>query len=100
MTIISFKRAGGFVSPGLRFELDLKQLPAASAQYFIGLIRQAEFFNLPENYITRSKPEECQYTITVDVGVLAHTIRTNDTTMPAALRLLVDELTALKPAHQ
>ena len=100
MTIISFKRAGSFVGEGLRFEVDLNQLPTADAQHFVALIKQAEFFNLPENSITRFNPDEYQYTITVDVGVLAHTIRTNDTTMPASLRLLVDELAALKPVHQ
>jgi len=36
----------------------------------------------------------------VDVGVITHTVRTNDTTMPAALRPLVEELTALKTVTQ
>lgn len=99
MTIISFKRAGGFVGEGLRCEINLNQLSAAEAQTFIGLIRRADFFNLPENSIIKFNPDEYQYTITVDVGVLAHTIRTNDTTMPVALRPLVDQLSALKPVH-
>jgi hypothetical protein len=95
MTTITFKRSGGFVGQGLRFELDLNQLPAADAKHIVQLIKQAGFFNLQENFIVKFNPDEYQYTITVDVGVLTHTVRTNDTTMPAALRPLVDELSAL-----
>jgi hypothetical protein len=76
--------------------LDLGQLPAKDARYLVQLIEQAGFFNLPENLIVKFNPDEYQYTITVDVGVISHTVRTNDTTMPASLRPLVDELSSLK----
>ena len=96
MTTIAFKRSGGFVGQGMRFQLDLEQLPAKDARYVIYLIEQAEFFNLPENLIVKFNPDEYQYTITIDVGIISHTVRTNDTTMPASLRPLVDELSSLK----
>ncbi|HMB25522.1 MAG: protealysin inhibitor emfourin [Chloroflexota bacterium] len=96
MTTIAFKRAGGFVGQGMRFQLDLGQLPDGDARYLIQLIEQAEFFNLPENLIVKFNPDEYQYTITIDVGILSHTVRTNDTTMPTSLRPLVDELSSLK----
>lgn len=96
MTTIAFKRSGGFIGQGMRFQVDLGRLPAEDAHYIIRLIEQAEFFNLPENMIVKFNPDEYQYTITVDVGILSHTVRTNDTTMPASLRPLVDELSSLK----
>jgi hypothetical protein len=91
-----FKRCGGFIGTGMRVQIDLDQLPIPDARDLIQLIEQAEFFNLPENLIIKFIPDEYQYTITIDLGVTRHTVRTNDTTMPAALRPLVDELSALK----
>ncbi len=67
---------------------------------FIRLIQQAKFFNIPENLIVKFIPDEYQYTITVDAGIICHTVRTNDTTMPASLRPLVDELSAFKTVAQ
>lgn len=95
MTTITFKRSGGFVGRGMRFQLTLDELPRDDANVLLRLIAQAEFFNLPENLIVKFNPDEYQYTITVDAGVLSHTVRTNDTTMPALLRPLVDELSSL-----
>ena len=96
MTTITFKRSGGFIGKGMRFQVDLDQLPVKDARYLVQLIEQAEFFNLPENLIIKFNPDEYQDTITIDRGLTSHTVRTNDTTMPAALRPLVDELSALK----
>jgi hypothetical protein len=95
MTTIVFKRCGGFVGTGMRFQLSLDQLPATDANSLLRLIEQAEFFNIPENLIVKFNPEEYQYTITVDAGIISHTVRTNDTTMPASLRPLVDELSSM-----
>jgi hypothetical protein len=96
MTTIAFKRCGGFIGTGMRFQVDLDQLPIHDARDLIRMIEQAEFFDLPENLIVKFNPDEYQYTITVDLGVTSHTVRTNDTTMPATLRPLVNELSALK----
>jgi hypothetical protein len=91
-----FKRCGGFIGTGMRLQLDLDQLPINNASDIVRLIEQAAFFDLPENLIIKFNPDEYQYTITVDMGVTSHTVRTNDTTMPASLRPLVDELSGLK----
>ena len=96
MTTITFKRCGGFVGKGMRYELRLDELPGDDAGALLRLIQQAEFFNIPENLIVKFNPDEYQYTITVDAGVICHTVRTNDTTMPASLRPLVDELSSLQ----
>ena len=95
MTTITFKRSGGFVGKGMRLRLTLDDLPGNDASVLLRLIEQAGFFNLPENLIVKFNPDEYQYTITVDAGVICHTVRTNDTTMPALLRPLVDELSSL-----
>ena len=100
MTTIIFKRSGGFIGQGMRFRLDLNQIPAEDARDIVRLIQQAEFFNLPENFIIKFNPNEYQYTITIDLGIISHTVRANDTTMPASLRPLVDELSALRTVAQ
>ena len=96
MTTITFKRSGGFVGTGMRLQLALDELPSNDASALLRLIEQAEFFKLPENSIVKFNPDEYQYTITVDAGVICHTVRTNDTTMPVSLRPLVDELSSLR----
>jgi hypothetical protein len=100
MTTITFKRSGGFVGKGMRFQLSLEELPKDDARALLRLIEQSGFFSIPENLIVKFNPDEYQYTITVDVGVIYHTVRTNDTTMPAALRPLVDELSSLQMSAQ
>lgn len=95
MTTITFKRSGGFVGKGLRFQVALGDLPARYVRALLRLIKQADFFALPENMIVKFNPDEYQYTITIDTGVIYHTVRTNDSTMPASLRPLVEELSSL-----
>ena len=96
MTTIFFKRSGGFIGPGMRYQVNLDQLPVNNARFIAQLIEQSEFFALPENLIIKFNPDEYQYTITIEAGAVCHTVRTNDTTMPVSLRPLVDELSALK----
>jgi len=100
MTTITFKRSGGFIGTGMKYELNLNQLPKNDAHSLIRLIKQAKFFDIPENLIAKFNPDEYQYTITVDVGIISHTVRTNDTTMPPSLRPLVDELSAFRAVAQ
>jgi hypothetical protein len=84
----------------MRLEVKLEELPGDEAGALLRLIEQAGFFKIPENLIVKFNPDEYQYTITVDLGVIYHTVRTNDTTMPATLRPLVEELSSLyMPAH-
>jgi hypothetical protein len=40
-----FKRCGGFVGTGMRFQVDLDQLPINDARYIVRLIEQV-IFNL------------------------------------------------------
>ena len=100
MTTITFKRSGGFVGTGMKFQLNLNELPDNDARSLIHLIENAEFFNIPENLIVKFNPDEYQYMITVDAGIVSHTVRMNDTTMPTLLRPLVEELSTLKTFAQ
>lgn len=100
MAKISFKRSGGFVGRGMRFELNLNNLPISTVRNITRLVEEAQFFDLPENLIKNFKPDEYQYTITVDAGITNHTVYTNDSTMPSSLRPLVQELTLLSSAGQ
>jgi hypothetical protein len=100
MATITFKRSGGFIGKGMRLRVNLDELPTNDARALLRLIEQAEFFKLPENLIIKFNPDEYQYTITVEAGVVCHTVRTNDTTMPASLRPLVDELSSLRTFAQ
>lgn len=100
MTTITFKRSGGFVGTGMKFQLNLNELPDNNARHLIHLIENAEFFNIPENLIVKFNPDEYQYMITIDAGIVSHTVRMNDTTMPISLRPLVDELSTLKTFAQ
>jgi hypothetical protein len=100
MAKISFKRSGGFVGQAMRFELNLNDLPISAVRTITRLVEEAQFFDLPENLIKTFKPDEYQYTITVDAGITNHTVRTNDSTMPSSLRPLIKELSLLSSVQQ
>jgi hypothetical protein len=100
MAKILFKRSGGFVGQGLRFELNLNSMPISAVRNITRLVEEAQFFDLPENLIKNFKPDEYQYTITVDAGITNHTVHTNDSTMPSSLRPLVKELSLLSATNQ
>ena len=98
MAKITFKRSGGFVGRGMKFELNLNSLPIGAVRNLTRLVEEAQFFDLPENLIKTFQPDEYQYTITVDAGITNHTVRTNDSTMPSSLRPLIKELSMLGAA--
>jgi hypothetical protein len=100
MAKITFQRSGGFVGSGTRFELNLKNLPISAVRNITRLVEEAQFFDLPENLIRNFKPDEYQYTITVDAGITNHTVHTNDSAMPSSLRPLVRELSLLSNTSQ
>ena len=100
MAKITFKRSGGFVGTGMRFELNLNNLPIGAVRNITRLVEEAQFFDLPENMIKSFKPDEYQYTITVDAGITNHTVRTNDSTMPGSLRPLIKELALMGAEYQ
>ena len=100
MAKISFKRSGGLMGQGLRFELNLNAMPISAVRNITRLVEQAQFFDLPENMVRNIQTAECQYTITVDAGITNHTVHTDDSTMPSSLRPLVNELFLMSTSNQ
>ena len=100
MAKITFKRSGGFIGNGMKFELNLNDMPISAVRNITRLVEEAQFFDLPENLIKTFKPDEYQYTITVDAGITNHTVRTNDSTMPSSLRPLIRELSMMSTVRQ
>ena len=76
------------------FDLALNDLPSAQAEIFKQLIEESDFFNIAEPPATAPKPDEFSYAITIDTGTIAQTIHASDTSIPEALRPLVNELVA------
>ncbi len=92
MTRITFERSGGFMGRTTRLTLDLNDLPADQAETLRACLDEANFLTLPENLVTRPMPDEFNYTITVEMDTMKHTVRTSDTSAPESLRPLLREL--------
>jgi len=72
--------------------LDLDELPARQSRTLQRLLDEADFFNLPENLISKSLPDGFRYTITVEEETVIRTVQLSDTTAPEALRPLLEDL--------
>src|SRR5512143_959861 len=99
MTTIHFERAGGFQGDPIQLDLDLSRLPDNESQLLQRLIRDADFYSIPERSPGNPSPDEYEYVITVRAGQSQHTVRTSDTTMPKALSPLVEELSGINAAR-
>jgi hypothetical protein len=95
MTTISFKRTGGAMGREIAVDFDLNEMPANMSQRLQNLITESNFFATPVLNEALSKPDEFEYTVTIDAGNSKHTIRTTDTSMPESLRPLIEDLTVL-----
>jgi hypothetical protein len=95
MTKINFKRTGGVLGHEIDTDIDLNQIPAAQAQEIMRLISETNFFNIPQNLIAQSAPDEYEYTVTVEAGNTNHTIHTSDGSAPESLRPLLEILSTL-----
>jgi Emfourin len=92
MTKIIFECSGGILDCEVDLTLNLNTLPSNEAQNLLQLIRDSNFFNLPANLIRQPEPENAQYAITVDVGIVNHTVRATENTAPPSLKPLLAEL--------
>lgn len=75
--------------------LDLNDLPADQAKTLRGLLDNSNFMTLEVDLTNSPARDEFTYTVTVETDELHHTVRTADTTAPAALRPLLEELSRL-----
>lgn len=95
MTKVKFERSGGLLSQEIDLELDLDTLPASEALSLMHQIQKSNFFQLPEDLVAASTPDEFMYTVTVEAGSTRHRNRTTDTGAPEALRPLLNMLSTL-----
>jgi hypothetical protein len=71
---VSFKRSDGLGSV-LSTEFELDSLPVEQGKEILRALQAAEFFLLPEKLTPANpEPERCQYTVTVAVMRLNHTV--------------------------
>jgi hypothetical protein len=82
----------------MTMSFDLGSMPGNVAQRLHGRLTESNFFDVPMVNDLRTGPDEYQYEITVVAGNSIHTVHVSDTSMPASLRPLVEELTELAQA--
>lgn len=92
MIRIIFERSGGIMGRTTSLTLDLDDLPADQAETLRRLLDEANFLSLPENLVARPAPDEFNYSITVEMDTMRHTVRASDTSAPESLRPLLSEL--------
>lgn len=93
---IIFERTGGFMGRKTSLTLDLNDLPADQAGTLRDLLEQTNFLSLEESPPAPSPArDEFHYRVTVETKNIQHTVHTTDTTMPASLYPLIEELTRL-----
>ncbi len=100
MTRILYERTGGFMGRKVSLSLNLDELPASQSSALETLLDQADFFNLPENLVSRPMPDEFTYTITVIAKTQHHSVHLSETTVPDSLRSLLDDLSKRARASQ
>jgi hypothetical protein len=98
VTKINFRRTGGFTGRVVDTDIDLNELPDTESQELMRLITETNFFKIPQNLIGHARPDEYEYTVTVEAGNSHHTIQTSDTNAPESLRPLLDKLSTLARA--
>ena len=76
-------------------DFDLNSMPADEARRLHNLLNESRFFEVPVVNDLRTSPDEFEYVITVVAGNSIHTIHVSDTSMPEALRPLVEDLTEI-----
>ena len=100
MTTISYKRTGGIMGQEMAIDFDLNEMPANISQRLQNLITESNFFATPVVNEALSRPDEFEYTVTIDAGNSMHTVHTTDTSMPESLRPLIEGLTELAKASE
>ena len=79
----------------MTMNFDLGTMPGSVAQRLDNLLTSSNFFEVPVVADLITQPDEYEYDITVVAGNSIHTVHVSDTSMPEALRPLVEELTEL-----
>lgn len=99
---IFFERTGGFAGMVLTLELDTRQLPKLEAKTWESLVKQADFFRLPEAIQSKQpQADHFEYKISVWQLFRRHTLIVSESAVPAGLQPLVDRLqNAARKKHE
>jgi hypothetical protein len=100
MTTISYKRTGGAMGQELAADFNLDEMPGDMSQRLHNLITETRFFATSVTQEAMSRPDEFEYTVTIEAGNSIHTVQTTDTSMPESLHPLIEELTELAKAAE
>lgn len=93
---IAFARSGGFAGIVLETTVDTAALPPAEARELEALVRQADFFALPERPDgAPGGADRFQYDLTIARGEQRHSVSLGESAVPATLRPLLDRLLAI-----
>jgi hypothetical protein len=92
---IEFERTGGFAGLRAATTVDTDTLPAAEADALRALVSAAGVFELPAT-LRASAPvrDQFAYKLTVTDGARTHTVRMDESAVPASARPLIDWLVA------
>ena len=81
-------------------DFNLSEMPDDISQHLHNLITASNFFDTPALNEAFSRPDEFEYTVTVEAANSMHTVRATDSSMSEALRPLIEDLTELAKAYQ
>ena len=97
---IMFEQTGGLMGRKTSLNVELDSLPDAQARALRLLLNQAGF-NLPDlPPADDSARDPFHYKLQVESGAYTQSVQTGDTSMPDALRPLIEELTRLARSQQ
>ena len=91
---IEFRQTGGIAGLVKSADIDSDELSAEDAEVLKSLVDQSGFFSLPEPAL-RGKPDEEQYSITIEIEGRSRRIYMNKSETPKDLRQLITYLTKL-----
>ncbi|HNK63119.1 MAG TPA: hypothetical protein PLE14_03665 [Anaerolineales bacterium] len=94
--LIHFERTGGFMGRKVSLSLNLNELPEEQASTLRTLVEEANFLSIDDTRPTADPArDQFTYTVTIETDKIHHTIHTTDTSMPASLRPLIENLSGL-----
>ena len=89
---ISFERSGGFAGLHVALNVDLNSLPASDAVALQKLVKDADFFNLPEGASGQTRADGFQYMLSVQADGHQRTMHLSDGSIPDKLQPLLNDL--------
>lgn len=93
---ISLERHGGFAGIRLATQMDTASMDPGEAHQVQEMVAAADFFNLPAVLLpSKPRPDEFQYTLTVETGDRHHTVKVSESAAPPALQKLLQYLTGV-----